>query len=679
MSWDEALFSAAFDATRRWLGPKVDGAVLERRVVLEPEVVRLERLARLLSGLPLTLQLTDDAGGWSGDTLLLPKVLDGAPTRELNEAAVVARLAWACASRLCGLVRPRGAGEALALVATALAVPMTRARLLEEAPTLAGVLPRLERAVREGRVVPDRASPTTWAIENLVQLALGAAPAALGGPAEAKAWGQAAWALAPAPGVPGEAFVHEPATIEVSCTNGPPAALAEALRRLPPLPATKRRLFSRAEPRPAPVWLWGELLPASRATGGAAAHEPHDDASAGAGPDATERQKKVTGRIERVKEPDNQLAENPLVHSFEKVHTLETYQGGSKRIDGDDELAAHEKALDELDLRQVVRSHQRARSVYKADLFLDGGGLDDGPDQAPAEFRYDEWDEAKHQWLREWCRVTSKEVPVVEDADARLREVRLAMARTTTGLRRVFEQLEAGRAWRLRQRQGPDVDVDAVISRYGALKAGHTGEDRLYASRRRHTRDTAVLVLLDASLSTDSWVANRRVMDVEREAVVALGDALDGLFDEVGVSAFCSQTRRDCRSLTIKRFDEPWALGARRLVSLEPAGYTRIGAAVRHATEQLLRCGAKKKLLLIVSDGKPSDLDRYEGRHGVADVHRAVTDAQQAGVVAHALAVDPAAHRWLPAMFGHGRASVVDRPERLVHALATVTSTALAK
>lgn len=678
MAWDEALFSAAFDATRRWLGPREDGALRERRVALEPELVRLERLARLLTGLPLTLQLTDDAGGWCGDTLLLPRALDGAPTRELNEAAAVARLAWACASRLGGLVLPRGTSGALALVATALAAPVTKARLLDEAPTLAGLLPRLERAVREGRVVAADAPVTTWAVENLVQLALGAAPAALGGPPAAKAWALAAWELAPQPTL-ASASVQEPAPVGGPCTLERRVALSAALGRLPPLPAARRRLFSRAAPRPAPVWLWGELLPASRSQPGQAPPDAQDD-TAGAGPGATERQKKVTGRLERLEEPENQLAENPLVHSFEKVHTLETYKGGSKRIDGDDELAAHEKALDELDLRQVVRSHQRARSLYRADVFLDGGnGLDDGPDQAPAEFRYDEWDEARHQWLREWCRVTSKEVPVVEDADARLREVRAAMARTTTGLRRVFEQLEAGRAWRLRQRQGPDVDVDAVICRYGALKAGHTGEDRLYASRRRHTRDTAVLVLLDASLSTDSWVANRRVMDVEREAVVALGDALEGLFDEVGVSAFCSQTRRDCRSLTIKRFDEPWALGARRLVSLEPAGYTRIGAAVRHATEQLLRCGAKKKLLLIVSDGKPSDLDRYEGRHGVADVHRAVTDAQQAGVVAHALAVDPAAHRWLPAMFGHGRASVVDRPERLVHALATVTSTALAR
>ena len=143
------------------------------------------------------------------------------------------------------------------------------------------------------------------------------------------------------------------------------------------------------------------------------------------------------------------------------------------------------------------------------------------------------------------------------------------------------------------------------------------------------------------------------------------------------VAAFCSQSRRDCRFYVAKGFADPWDVGAKRVVSLEPGGFTRIGPAIRHATAELQKCGARQKLLLLVSDGKPSDVDRYEGRYGVADVHRAVLDAQGVGVVTHALAMDPAAKAWLPSMFGHGRASVVNRPEELVTVLAEVTTTAL--
>ena len=145
----------------------------------------------------------------------------------------------------------------------------------------------------------------------------------------------------------------------------------------------------------------------------------------------------------------------------------------------------------------------------------------------------------------------------------------------------------------------------------------------------------------------------------------------------VSVAAFCSQTRRDCRFLVAKDFEEPWALGAQKVMSLTPGGFTRIGPALRHATRKLMECGARKRLLLLISDGKPSDLDKYEGRYGVADVHRAVLEAQGEGVVMHALAMDPSAKGWLPSMFGAGRSSVVNRPEDLVSALGLVTSTAL--
>lgn len=632
MAWDEALFSFAWGGAKRLLVSGPSTRLLERRVSVEPERARLEALARLLTGAPITVTLTDDDGGVSGDTLFLPRHVDFAPTAELNREALVLRIAWAAvASRY----RPALTGSPL--LDMALLAPRVRRRLLDEFPSLASSLPRLERAAADARVPPPSHDTASQAIEATVRLSL-EQPADDSLSASAWAWARAA-------------------------RDGANAVLP-----------TSRGSWWRGKPTLAPVPLWGSLFPAPSSAG--AAKAPKGDADAL--PGGTELQKKTVSQVERVNEPDQNLAENPLVHSFEKVHTLEEYKGGSKRIDGDDELAAHQKALDELDLRQVVRSHQRAKSLYRADVLIDGasGELDDDAG-GPAEALYDEWDESKRQWKRQWCRLTTRVVPITESADETVRHLRTKLTRTTAGLRLVFEQLEAARTWHLRQRHGTDVDIDAVVSRYGALRAGECSESRLYATRRRHSRDTAVLVLLDASLSTDAWVANRRVLDVEKESVLALGDSLDGLFDEVAVAAFCSQTRRDCRFLVAKGFREPWSLGARRLVSLEPHGFTRIGPAIRHATAELLACGARQKLLLLVSDGKPSDVDRYEGRYGVADVHRAVLDAQGAGVVTHALAMDPAAKAWLPSMFGHGRSSVVSKPEDLVTVLARVTSTAL--
>ncbi|MBM4778192.1 MAG: VWA domain-containing protein [Archangiaceae bacterium] len=629
MSWDEALFSFAWSGARRLLASSTPAEVLARRVDVTPELPRLEALARLLTGRPVTVSITDDRAGVAGDVFLLPRCFDFAPTLALNREALVLAIAWAS---IVETLEPYTTGDPL--LDMALLAPAVKARLLAEFPPLAASLPRLERAAAAARPTPAPDEERSLVLEAIVRLAL-----------------------------------DQPLSESVISAQ----ALQVWRGGSPTLPAPRRRWLTNTTPA-LPVPFWGWRLP--RPPRAPKLQAPSDDANALSG--GTEVAKPKVTHVERVQEPEQQLSENPLVHSFEKVHTLEEYKGGSKRIDGDDELAAHQKALDELDLRQVVRSHQRAKSLYRADLLL-GGDVGDveGDEAAPAEAHYDEWDEAKHAWKRDWCRLTTRLVPVTPEASATLASTRARLVRATTGVRAVFEQLEASRAWKLRQRDGSDVDVDAVVARYGALRAGSCSETRLYATRRRHSRDTAVLVLLDASLSTDAWVANRRVLDVEKEAVLVLGDALDGLFDEVAIAAFCSQTRRDCRFLVAKGFQESWALGAQRLVSLEPHGFTRIGPALRHATAELLACGAKQKLLLLVSDGKPSDVDRYEGRYGVADVHRAVLDAQGAGVVTHALAVDPAAKAWLPSMFGHGRASVVSKPEDLVEALARVTSTAL--
>lgn len=114
---------------------------------------------------------------------------------------------------------------------------------------------------------------------------------------------------------------------------------------------------------------------------------------------------------------------------------------------------------------------------------------------------------------------------------------------------------------------------------------------------------------------------------------------------------------------------EPWCLARDRLGALQPQGYTRIGPALRHATACLSRVRARRRRLLLHTDGKPPDDDRYEGRDGMADVRQALREARAAGVEVHALAIDRRAREGLPAMFGPGGWTILPRPEALPIAL----------
>jgi nitric oxide reductase NorD protein len=366
--------------------------------------------------------------------------------------------------------------------------------------------------------------------------------------------------------------------------------------------------------------------------------------------------------------------ENPLVHSFEKVHTLERYQGGRKRVDGEDDLADHGDALDELGLDEVVRSSTSVASVYRADVL----GLDEagelGGAAAPAgeTLTYDEWDAAAGRYRPAWCVVNVDHAPPRAAADATGAFVRAALARhrrERTELAAQVARLDAQPTRVGRQADGTDIDVDAVVERHGALRHGTTGPEKLYVAVRRRPPDLAVALLIDRSLSSDAWIGDRRVLEIGTGALVALGEALDHVAARTAIVAFSSHTRRDCRLAIMKGFAAPWRAAHARLAGLEPSGYTRIGPALRHVTAMLDREPARRKLLVLLSDGKPTDYDRYEGRYGVADVRKAVDEAARAGVHVFTVALDQRVRHHLPAMFGPGGFAVVSRPRDLVAAL----------
>lgn len=234
-------------------------------------------------------------------------------------------------------------------------------------------------------------------------------------------------------------------------------------------------------------------------------------------------------------------------------------------------------------------------------------------------------------------------------------------------IRRRFELLRAQRVRVGRQLDGDDIDLHAYVEGYSDFRAGLPLEQRLYLAERRNRRDMAVMLLIDVSGSTDSWVAgDKRVIDVEREALLLVCIALEGMAEPYSVMAFSGEGPQAVVVRSIKRFDQPYdAAVALRIAGLEPEHYTRAGAAIRHASTLLMREPATHRLLLLLSDGKPNDADDYEGRYGVEDMRQAVTEARLQGISPFCLTIDRQAAAYLPAVFGPHHYALLPRPELL--------------
>jgi nitric oxide reductase NorD protein len=234
-------------------------------------------------------------------------------------------------------------------------------------------------------------------------------------------------------------------------------------------------------------------------------------------------------------------------------------------------------------------------------------------------------------------------------------------------IRRRFEMLRGQRTRLRRQLDGDDLDLEACIDARADLQAGHSMAQALYRSQKRTKRDMAILLLIDISGSTDGWVSSgRRVIDVEREALLLVCVALGAMGDPYAVQAFSGHGPQSVSVQSLKRFDEPYGNHvATRIAALEPEQYTRAGAAVRHASATLMRAPASHRLLLLLSDGKPNDVDVYEGRYGVEDMRRAVVEAKLQGIAPFCMTVDRHAAGYLPGVFGVKQYALLAKPSML--------------
>ncbi len=232
-----------------------------------------------------------------------------------------------------------------------------------------------------------------------------------------------------------------------------------------------------------------------------------------------------------------------------------------------------------------------------------------------------------------------------------------------------LESLVNQRSWKDRQWDGSDISIDAYVRYLSDCRCGHQGDARLYLRSVRASREFSTFVLLDQSLSTDSWVMNKRVLDVELESIALMSFLLRELDEPFAVGGTYSHTRHQCSLNIYKDFNDSWDSFLTQAPSIEATGYTRLGPSIRYATDLLVKEGGRQKLLVLLTDGKPTDYDRYEGRYGIEDIRHANLEAKQKGVQVRALAIESSAKDYFPHLFGKSDYQIIQDPAKLPEAL----------
>lgn len=420
------------------------------------------------------------------------------------------------------------------------------------------------------------------------------------------------------------------------------AAREQAIRRalLDPAAVTGPLPAAHGAPEPVPLWLHPSppLMPASAEAVTDDDEQPGEDGSR-----SCESGKRRRG--ERVDSPDGRGG--LLAFRLESLFTRAEYAGVDRSTEEDEDNDAA-SAIEDLDVLSMARDRRRTASRLRFDLDLPPETNDDIHlgDGIPLP----EWDYRSRQLLPDHCRL---QCLVARDAAPASLPVHL-MPRARR-LRAMFELLTPRRVWQNAQPDGAELDISAVITHATDRINGREADDAaLFRSFRNTERDLSCLLLADLSLSTDTYINNeQRVIDVIRDSLFLFSEALSATGDRFALYGFSSRHRSHIRLHTLKAFEERHGgLCRGRIAAIRPGYYTRMGAAIRHATSLLLQQAGNDRLLLMLTDGKPNDLDRYEGRYGIEDTRMALHEARRAGVRPFCVTVDDKARDYLPYLFG---------------------------
>ncbi|MEZ5335623.1 MAG: hypothetical protein R2741_10485 [Methanolobus sp.] len=281
-------------------------------------------------------------------------------------------------------------------------------------------------------------------------------------------------------------------------------------------------------------------------------------------------------------------------------------------------------------------------------------------------YKYDEWDSLINDYRSEWS--TVNEIEPVGGSTAYYNKVMKRYGNEIALLKHTFSMMKPEAFHRLKeQNDGTEIDIDAFTESLIAKKSGINPDENLYIRWDKHERDVATLFLMDVSASTRKILGadGRSILDVEKEALIIMSQALESIGDKYAIYAFSGKSREDVEYFFIKDFDEKLSDNvALRISLLQPTSNTRLGPSIRHSVKKLETAGARTKMLVLLSDGEPYDRsgseDSYQGNLAQEDTRVAISEGKNRGMHFFCITVDKNPGDYLDNIFSDVGYTIID-------------------
>jgi len=287
---------------------------------------------------------------------------------------------------------------------------------------------------------------------------------------------------------------------------------------------------------------------------------------------------------------------------------------------------------------------------------------DEEEDLGEQVFSYDEWDHKIEDYRPGWC--TLRESRATRTQEGFVAATFHEFGGIVSQIRRNFQLMRPDRLRKMRyQRDGDDLDVDGLVEYVVDRRARVTPTERVYIKREKRDRDVTTAFLVDMSSSTDRKIDGRkRIIDIEKEALLLMCEALEAIRDEYAIYGFSGSGRDDCQFYVVKEIGERYDERVRgRIGGIYGRQKTRMGPALRHATRRLMGVDSNIKLLILLTDGKPYDSDTYQDNvYAQEDTKLALREARREKIHLFCVTVDREAADYLPHMYSDANFVIID-------------------
>ena len=277
-------------------------------------------------------------------------------------------------------------------------------------------------------------------------------------------------------------------------------------------------------------------------------------------------------------------------------------------------------------------------------------------------FMYDEWDHRIEDYRPSWC--TLRETRSTREVPAFVAATFHEYGGVVTQIRRNFQLMRPERLRKMRfQSDGDDLDLDGLVEHVVDRRAGITPTDRVYIKRDKKDRDVTTAFLVDMSSSTDRKIDGRkRIIDIEKEGLILMCEALEAIRDEYAIYGFSGNGRDDAQFYTVKELGERYDDRVRsRIGGIYGRSKTRMGPAIRHTTKRLMGVDSNVKIMILLTDGKPYDSDTYQDNaYAQADTQMALREARREKIHLFCVTVDQEGADYLPTMYSDANFVVID-------------------